>query len=214
MLGWFQALMPREEGFFLLFERHAETLVTGSRALRALLEGGAGVEDCAVEIKRQEHEADIITRDVLLAIRRTFITPFDRSDIRDLIVAMDDTIDQMHQTAKATLLFEQREFEPPMRRMGDIIMQAAELTRDAIPLLRAMRANAGKLGGFGEEISRIEDEADSLHDQGLKDLYRAHKHSDPMKFIVGAEIYGHLEKVVDGFEDVANRVTAIVIEHV
>ncbi len=214
MLGWFQALMPREEGFFLLFERHAETLVTGSRALRALLEGGAGVEGCAVEIKRQEHEADIITRDVLLAIRRTFITPFDRSDIRDLIVAMDDTLDQMHQTAKATLLFEQREFEPPMRRMGDIIMQAAELTRDAIPLLRAMRANAGKLGSFGEEISRIEDEADSLHDQGLKDLYRAHKHSDPMKFIVGAEIYGHLEKVVDGFEDVANRVTAIVIEHV
>ncbi len=214
MLGWFQALMPREEGFFLLFERHAETLVSGSRALRSLLDGGADIERLAAEIKRHEHEADAITRDTLLAIRRTFITPFDRSDIRDLITAMDDTIDQMHQTAKATLLFEQREFEPPMRRMGDIIVEAAELTRAAIPMLRGMRANAGKLGSFGEEISHIEDEADSIHDQGLKDLYRAHKHSDPMKFIVGAEIYGHLEKVVDGFEDVANRVTGIVIEHI
>ncbi len=214
MLGWFQALMPREEGFFDLFERHAETLVAGSRALRSLLEGGEDVERCCAEIKRQEHEADAITRDALLAIRRTFITPFDRSDIRDLITAMDDAIDQMHQTAKATLLYEQREFEPPMRRMGDIIVQAAELTKEAIPLLRTMRANAGRLGQFGEEISRIEDEADNIHDQGLKALYRAHKRSEPMRFIVGAEIYGHLEKVVDGFEDVANRVTGIVIEHV
>ena len=62
----------------------------------------------------------------LLAVRRTFITPFDRSDIRDLITAMDDAIDQMHQTAKATLLYEMREFDPSMRRMGDIIVQAAE----------------------------------------------------------------------------------------
>ncbi len=33
MLSWFQALMPREERFFDLFERHAETPVAGSHAL-------------------------------------------------------------------------------------------------------------------------------------------------------------------------------------
>ena len=53
-----------------------------------------------------------------------------------------------------------------------------------------------------------------LHDQGLSALFRAHRNSDAMAFIIGAEIYGHLEKVVDGFEDVANRVTGIVIENV
>lgn len=214
MLSWFQSLMPRDEGFFDLFERHAQTVVAGSRALRSLLEGGDGILGYSQEIKRHENEADLITRDVLLAVRRTFITPFDRGDIRDLITAMDDTIDQMHQTAKATLIYETRDFEPPMRRMGDIIIQAADLTVVAIPLLRSMGQNAGKLNSFGEEISRIEDEADAIHDQGLRDLFRAHRHSDQMAFIVGAEIYDHLEKVVDGFEDVAKRVTSIVIEHV
>jgi predicted phosphate transport protein (TIGR00153 family) len=214
MLSWFQALMPREERFFDLFDRHAETLVAGSHALRSLLNGGDDVLRFSQEIKRQEHEADAITRDVLLAVRRTFITPFDRGDIRGLITSMDDAIDQMHQTAKATLLYETHDFDPPMRRMGDIIVQAAELTRGAIPLLRSMRQNAAKLTGFSEEISHIEEEADGIHDQGLKDLLRAHRRSDPMSFIVGAEIYGHLEKVVDAFEDVANRVTGIVIEHV
>ncbi|MGE5389248.1 MAG: nuclease PIN, partial [Hyphomicrobiales bacterium] len=33
MLSWFQALLPREEGFFDLFERHSETLVAGAHAL-------------------------------------------------------------------------------------------------------------------------------------------------------------------------------------
>jgi uncharacterized protein len=213
MLSWFQALMPKEERFFDMFELHAETLVAGSQALRSLLEGGPDVTVYAQEIKRQENRADEITRDVLLAVRRTFITPFDRGDIRGLITSMDDAIDQMHQTAKAIVLYEERDFDPGMRRMADIIVQAAELTRAAIPLLRVMRSHATQLTFFNEEISRIEEEADGVHDQGLKELFRAHRNSDAMGFIVGAEIYGHLEKVVDGFEEVANRVSGIVIEH-
>jgi predicted phosphate transport protein (TIGR00153 family) len=214
MLSWFQALMPKEERFFDLFDRHAVTIVSGAHALRSLLDGDEKMPEYCKEIKRYENDADEITRDVLLAVRRTFITPFDRSDIRDLITVMDDTIDQMHQTAKATLLYEIRDFEAPMRRMGDIIIQAAELTQSSIPLLRSMHHNASRLNSFSEEILRLEDEADELHDQGLSALFRAHRNSDAMAFIIGAEIYGHLEKVVDGFEDVANRVTDIVIENV
>ena len=39
-----------------------------------------------------EAVADAITRDVLQSVQRTFITPFDRGDIKDLISAMDDAI--------------------------------------------------------------------------------------------------------------------------
>jgi uncharacterized protein len=34
-----------------------------------------------------------------------------------------------------------------------------------------------------------------------------------MAYVVGAEIYGHLERVVDRLEDVANEVHSLVIEH-
>ena len=71
MLGWFQALMPREERFFELFRRHAETLVVGAAALRELLDGGPGVADACERIMRHELEADVITREVLLTVRRT-----------------------------------------------------------------------------------------------------------------------------------------------
>jgi predicted phosphate transport protein (TIGR00153 family) len=213
MLGWFQALMPKEERFFELFARHSRTLVAGAEALQKLLEGGEAVPHYCRQIVDREHDADEITREVLLAVRRTFITPFDRGDIQDLITSMDDAIDQMHQTAKAITLFEVRSFDPPMRAMGEIIVRAANLTVEAVPLLAAIGKEAGRLNAITEEITRIEGRADELHDEGLKALFRAHARSDPMAYVIGSEIYGHLEKVVDRFEDVANEINGLVIEH-
>ena len=53
-----------------------------------------------------------------------------------------------------------------------------------------------------------------MHDIGLRELYQTKSKSDPMAFFVGNEVYDHLEKVVDRFDDVANVMHGIVIEHV
>ena len=145
------------------------------------------------EIGEREHEADEITREVLLAVRRTFITPFDRGDIKDLITAMDDAIDQMQQAAKTITIYEGRTYEPAMQEIGGIIVTAANLTREAVPLLRSIGRHAGRLNAITEEITRIEGQADNLHDVGLKNLFRAKADANPMAFVIGSEIYGHLE---------------------
>ena len=126
MLGWFQALLPKEHAFFDLFEQHAEIVVSGAEALRDLLKGGDQVEHCRERILVLENEADEIARQVLTAVRRTFITPFDRTDIQDLIGSLDDAIDQMNKTAKTITLFEVRKFEPQMQQMGDLSLEASD----------------------------------------------------------------------------------------
>jgi len=214
MLRFFQALMPREEKFFALFDRHARVLVEGALALRDLLEGGTGVPEACRRIVAHENDADAIAREVLIRVRRSFITPFDRSDIVDLIGLLDDAIDQMQKTAKAITLFQVHEFQPHMRQMGDIILRSAELTVEAVGLLGAMRENVGRINAITEEITRLEEHADELNDAGIRSLFLAHRGGNVMDFIVGNEIYDHLEKVVDRFEDVANRLSGIVIEQV
>lgn len=213
MLNWFQALLPKEDSFFRLYEAHAETLCAGARSLRELLNGGDRVPELCAEVARHEDQADAITRDVLAAVRKTFITPFDRSDIIALITSMDDAIDQMHKTAKAITLYEVRTFQPHMRELGDVIVKTAELTAQAIPQLRAMRANVGRLNTLVEQVTQLEEESDRLYDAGMAALYKGEGRADPMAFIVGSEIYDHLEKVVDRFEDVANRISGVLIEH-
>jgi uncharacterized protein len=212
MLGWFRALMPREERFFELFLRHAQVTVAGAIALRALLNGSKDVVEACSEIAQREAEADELTREVITALRRTFITPFDRGDIKDLITSMDDAIDQMNKTAHVITLFELRTFARPMQDMGEIIVRAAELTVQAVELLGTIAKNSNRLNALTEEIIRIEERADHLHRQGRKELFR--NRADAMTFVTGTEVYDHLEKVVDRFEDVANEINAIVIESV
>jgi predicted phosphate transport protein (TIGR00153 family) len=216
MLGWFQALMPKEERFFDLFLRHSEIVVAGAEALRELLKGGDSVEHFCKVIFEREAEADEITRQVLTAVRRTFITPFDRTDIQDLVNALDDSIDQMNKTAKTIVLFEIRQFEPQMRDMGDCIVEGSKLVLEAMPLLSKIGVNADKLNALTEKIIRVEERADQIYDQGRKALYLESMKGDAkrtMNFIIQADIYDHLEKVVDRIEDVSNEINALVTDH-
>lgn len=218
MLGWFQALMPREERFFDLFERHAAIIVAGAEALRGLLKGGENIELCCKEIFEREAEADDVTREVLTAVRRTFVTPFDRTDIQDLISSMDDAIDQMNKTAKVIVMFEVKTFEPQMREMAEIIVEASKLVAEAVPLLSSIGSNAARLNTLTGRIIAVEEQADEVHDRGLKALFLANREpngpGNALRFIVGSELYDHLEKVVDRFEDVSNEISSIVVDQI
>jgi hypothetical protein len=98
--------------------------------------------------------------------------------------------------------------------MGEIILKASKLMLEAMPLLAAMGEHAGRLQTITEEIIRIEDQADQLHDQGRKRLYLANRdgQGSPMNFIVGTELYDHLESVVDRLEDVSNEINALMVD--
>ena len=213
MMQWFQAIMPKDDRFFELFDAHAKTLVDGAAALRAMLDGGERVPEMCGVIMDHEHRADDVAREVLLAVRRSFITPFDRSDIRGLTNSLDDSIDQMQKTAKAVSLYELRDFSPQMRELGDLIVEVSHLTREAVALLPKIQKNSKRLNALTEQITKLESRSDDIYDEGMKALFKAQSGGDAMAFIVGSEIYSHLESVVDRFEDVANRINGILVEH-
>lgn len=213
MFAWFQRLLPRQGNFFELFESHAATLVAGANALSRMLQGGEGMADHVQEIIEREHDADAITREVLQTVRRTFLTPFDRSAITSLIGSMDDSIDQMQQTAGAVSLYEVTEFEQEMRDMAAIIVDCSRLLAEAMPLLRNVHANAARLHELTGRIVQMEGQSDEIHAKGLKKTFKQHGQSAPLTFFIQREIYIHLEKVVDRFEDVANEIDGLVIDH-
>ncbi|BBB12803.1 DUF47 family protein [Sphingopyxis sp. FD7] len=213
MFAWFQRLLPRQGNFFELFESHAATLVAGANALSRMLQGGEGMADHVREIIEREHDADAITREVLQTVRRTFLTPFDRGAITDLIASMDDAIDEMQKTAGAVDLYDVTEFEPEMRDIAGIIVDAARLTAEALPLLRNIGANGSRLHELTERLVRMEGHADEIHASGLKRLFREHGEANPTRFLIARELFRHLERVTDSFEDVANEIDGLVIDH-
>jgi len=212
MFSWFQRVLPRTGDFFGMFEAHAATLVAAADALTKLVDGGTPHEEYIAEIHRREHQADDIIRQVLTTVRRTFLTPFDRGAITSLIGAMDDAIDEMQSTARAVDVYELRSFEPEMREMVAMITEAASLTAEAMPLLRDITRNGVRIHEITEKVVRLEGDADDAHAKGLKRAFQSQSER-PMQFMVSREIYKHLERITDAFEDVANEIDGIVIDH-
>ena len=213
MLGMLRAIMPREDRFFDMFARHADIIVAGADTMTAMFSGENGIAESCRRIEEHEHSADDVTRDVLVAVRRSFITPFDRSAITALASAMDDALDEMWQTAKAITLYEVKSFEPQMIEMSRHASEAARLVQEAVPLLRNIGRNGQRLHEITEAIVHLEGKADGLHEKGLKALFQAHGAERAMDFIVGREIYSHVERVLDRLEDVADEIQGIVIDH-
>jgi predicted phosphate transport protein (TIGR00153 family) len=206
--------MPRQDVFFPVFERHAAVLLKAAIALRGMIVNGDQLKLRFQEVLALEDEADNIAHEVLLGLRTTFITPFDREDIQKLITSMDDAVDQCKRTAKAIVLFEVTTFEPEMRSMANSIVECAELVQRAVSMLTDVGSNATKLNEIGLQITRIESSTDDMYDRGLELLYQKAKGGNAIEFIRGSEIYKHLEDTVDSLDDVGDEIEGIVIEHV
>ena len=214
MFGWFQRLLPKSGDFFVLFERHGATMVSAAQALVSLTAGEGDRAQLLRTIRDQEHAADEVIREVLHEVRHTFLTPFDRGAITALIGAMDDTIDEMNATASAIELFEVTAYDSQMQEMARVVLDACKLIAESLPLLRDVERQGRRLHELTARIVQLEGQADGIHDAGMRAAFQAQKvQSDPLAFMVSREIYKHLERIADAFEDVANEIDSLVIDH-
>jgi hypothetical protein len=99
-----------------------------------------------------------------------------------------------------------------MKQMTRMIAEAGSLTAEALPLLRNISRNGPRIHSITEKVVRLEGQVDDVHEKGLKRAFQQHG-TDPMQFIITSEIYQHLERIMDAFEDVANEIDDIVVDH-
>jgi len=212
MFGWFQRLLPQKGDFFALFEAHAATLVAAADGLRQLADEKVTTAELLKSIRDDEHQADELIRQVLIEVRKTFLTPFDRGSITSLIGAMDDAIDEMLAAARAIDLYELHELRPEMKDIINLISEAANVTAEAVPLLRNVTSNGARLHGLTGRLVSLEGKADEIHALGLRRAFQ-NARADPLQFAVTREVFKNLERVADAFEDVANEIDGIVIDY-
>jgi uncharacterized protein Yka (UPF0111/DUF47 family) len=125
---------------------------------------------------------------------------------------MDDAIDEMLASARAIDLYELHELGPEMKQVVGLICEAATVTSQAIPLLRNVSGNGARLHELTARLVNLEGEADDIHAAGLKRAFQSAR-ADPLRFAVEREVFKNLERVADAFEDVANQIDGLVIDH-
>jgi uncharacterized protein len=207
MLG---RLMPREGKFFDLFNAHADRILEGSRELAAMLGTFTELEAHAQRIDAAERAADKVTHETIALLHKTFITPFDRDQIHQLITAMDDILDLIQDVAESIALYDLRRITPEAQQLAEICQMSCERVRDTVGLLTNVK-RADAIMKNCEEIDRLESDADRVMRAALSKLFR--DESDIKQLIKLRTIYDLLERITDRCEDVANVVEGIVLEN-
>ncbi|HEY0842323.1 DUF47 domain-containing protein [Methylotenera sp.] len=207
------AISPRNDNYFVLFNSLADCAVKGSKvlAMMAAVRDSEKFDEHFAEIRKIESEADEYTKEILLSLHKTFITPFDRREIRELAMALDDIIDYMEAIPQSAKIYGHTAFTPEMVALGQILLRASEKVREAVSMLSDMK-NSSRILQTCEEISSIEGEADHVMRSGMHRLFA--EEEDARTLIRSKELYDLFEEAVDSCEDVADVIHGVVLERI
>ena len=199
-------LRPTDNAFYDLFTVSAQHIVTGAQLLTEMISDGVDYEDVAKRMREAEHICDENTHEIVRRVNSSFVTPFDRQDIYSLASALDDVMDELDEVVDLILLYEVTEFPSEVLELVDIIQRCADITADAMPLLRTMDG----LDEYWIEINRLENAGDKSYRRTLARLFSGdYKALQVLKL---KDIVTALEGAIDAFEKVANIVEQITVK--
>ncbi len=206
MLG---KLLPRQIGFFDYFDQHSALTVDVARELLAMAEGADGLASHVLKIREIEQEADRITHTCVDSLHKTFITPFDRNHIHDLIKRLDDVIDVIDSAATRIQLYDIEVLTPEFKAFAETLLRASQEIHSAVSGLRNLK-NLREIEKHCVAIHHLENEGDDILRKALVRLFR--EETNAVLIIKWKEIYERLEKATDRCEAVANIVQSVLIE--
>lgn len=201
-------LIPRDVKFLDLFAAAGQNLNTAAVKLRDLVTEFDRLDDRIAEIQALEKQGDKIDREISARLEESFVAPFDREDIHDLTVQIDDVVDYIQAVAESLLIYDVREPTNESRLMAGILAtQAGELSA-ALVKLESMK-------GLGEHLDRVhelEHQADGISRAAIGRLFR--ENHDPLEVIKWREIYLVMENAIDAAEDAAEAIERMVAKRV
>jgi predicted phosphate transport protein (TIGR00153 family) len=200
-------IIPRQEGFYELFDRAASNLSEAAGLLLALLADFKDPEAVHAEIRQREHEGDEITHQIMRALNTTFVTPFDREDIHRLASGLDDVLDLTEAVSDLMVLHRIEQPLDEMRQQADVLFRATQQVENAMGRLKGF----GGLEPYWVEINRLENEGDRVYRKTVARLFSGeYKAMDVLKW---KDLVDQLEAAIDKCEDVANTMESIVLKH-
>jgi predicted phosphate transport protein (TIGR00153 family) len=197
-------LLPRDVRFFELFVEDGENLRAAADRLDDLLVHYDRLEERVAEIQVLEKRGDEIDREISGRLADAFITPFDREDIHDLVVKLDDIVDGVQAVAETLIIYDIERPTDEARRLGAILAAQAGQLLEALRKLDGLR----DLDRHLDAIHELEHEADTLSRAAIARLFR--DGTEALEVIKWRDLYNGLEEAIDAAEDAAEVIERMI----
>lgn len=204
------SLLPKDTAFYDMFESLAEHVLSGAKCLQELAAQFPAIKGFAQRIRDEEHAADVLTHQTLDRLDRTFITPFDREDIHELVGGLDDIIDEIDALTKRFSMYHVKQMEPLFQKQTQVLVAATTAVSDAVQRLRKSRRLAD-LSAQLIEIHRLENEGDDNHQAAVSHLFE--DSVGALDVIKWMDLFGRIEKAIDKCDDVSDTLERITLKN-
>lgn len=212
MANLLREILPREAKFFPLFDQFAALLEDGAKALKPVL--GVGGDDASADtLARVAQQGNTLKREILDHLRHSFVTPFDRPDIKGFAAAAHAALAQMAAVAKARRGLKLGDAAPDLAEVGDLIAKAAGELRRAVPLLEKVDQNADALRSARDTVGDLRASIAERCDDALIRLL-AEGGDDAGATLAAVHFVERVGAVGERLDDVADRVDDLVLDHV
>ena len=199
--------LPKDEGFFGLFDQLSARLKTSAALLKELFSAPERLEELTKQIKSEEHAADALTYDIMQRIDRSFVTPLDREDIHLLANRLDNVVDLMDGTARRAKMYHIDEVRPAAIALTQVLVDCSETIAAGVKHIRT----PAEVHKAARKVKELEEKADAIYSDAIEALFSGKP--DALVVIKWKEILDNLEHAVDECEDVANVLESISLKN-
>lgn len=203
----FKKLLPREERYFEYFNDLATLLEEIASDVDKLYSEVKNTEEVVSVLKEKEHKCDKITSAVRHQLNHTFVTPFDREDILQLVKRMDDIADILLVAASRFQIFR---IDTKVEFADDIAKIVKEQTKVINHTIHNLKHNKSILDEC-DKIKHLESKADDIYHLALTKLFENEK--DAITLIKKKEVLDVIERASDLCQSVARIIESIMIKN-
>jgi len=203
-------LLPRQDGFFKLFQQTTDILVLTATEFHMMLLDLDNQQKYVDAIAAHENEGDDLAHATFELLHKTFITPFDRYDIHQLTSKLDDILDLINRCAQRFPIYQLKTIPSEMIELAELHVQCTKLLKKAIYRLNSLK-KSNEILAFCADLDFLESKAHVLVLAGEKDLFENEK--DFKTFFKLKESYSQTKAMINSCQDVANVIKGIVLEY-
>jgi predicted phosphate transport protein (TIGR00153 family) len=158
-----------------------------------------------------ENAADDQNHEIFTRLAKEFITPIDREDIIEMAHRLDDIVDYTEDVLQQVYMYDVQDLYNNALPMALIMERASEALYGALGEFRNFKKSE-PLSARVIEVNNLEEEADRLYTDSIRDLYKNYR-DDPVFIMIWSNVFARMERCVDACENVADMMSTILLKN-
>jgi uncharacterized protein Yka (UPF0111/DUF47 family) len=192
-----------------MFDIGMSISLKAAQKLQAAFADGVINEDELHQIKDIEHEGDLHVHQCIKVIDVAFITPIDRTDIVEIVKAIENLTDSIDAIAARIFMLQFTEADEYLVKFVSSLVLSCETLKEMMCQLKQFKKNQKRIKECIIEVNRLEEVGDRTFMESMRNLFVCEK--DAIKLVKQKDMYELLEDALDRAEDIADIVEKVIV---